>query len=181
MDGTPGNEMHLLQTPTLSHLPPAPTMSTEMAIDKGIYSVPRSTLFVGDEIVGVPQGTDPYYNPTGSTDNIYDIPRSSMSPDEEGIYDDPFDILDMEIYDYPPDANELDRYLEDSGLDTTEHSTRTSTITMTSDYAPTDRTSSTLSEDSWRTMSLPPLPGGVRPYSMASSDEFQVSERHTVC
>jgi len=93
----------------------------------------------------------------------------SISPDEEGIYDDPYDIMDMEIYDYPPDANDLDQFLQDSGLGTTEHSTRTSTITVTS-----DRTSSTLSEDSWRTMSLPPLPQGVRPYSVISSDEYQV-------
>ena len=169
--------MYRPPNPPLPHLPPAPTMSAEMAIDTGIYSVPRSTLFVpevGGSPAMTPQGMAPYYHPLGNMADIYDIPRSSMSPDEEGIYDDPYDILDMEIYDYPPDANELNRYLEDSGLDTTEHSTRTSTITMTSDYAPTDRTSSTLSEDSWKTMSLPPLPPGVRPYSMASSDEFQV-------
>ncbi len=105
----------------------------------------------------------------GNVSDIYDVPRASISPDEEGIYDDPYDILDMEIYDYPPDVTDLYRFLEESSLDTPEHSTRTSTITVT-----TDRTSSTISEDSWRTMSLPPLPPGARPFSVISSDEYQV-------
>lgn len=82
----------------------------------------------------------------------------------------------MEIYDYPPDVNDLHRFLEDSGLDT-EASVRASTITVGSEF--TDRTSSsTLSEDSWRTMSLPPIPPGARPFSMISSDEYHVSATH---
>ncbi len=82
----------------------------------------------------------------------------------------------MEIYDYPPDVTDLYRFLEESSLDTPEHSTRASTITVT-----TDRTSSTISEDSWRTMSLPPLPPGARPFSVISSDEYQVRARTTLC
>ncbi len=113
---------------------------------------------------------------TGNVSDIYDVPRASVSPDEEGIYDDPYDILDMEIYDYPPDVTDLYRFLEESSLDTPEHSTRASTITVT-----TDRTSSTISEDSWRTMSLPPLPPGARPFSVISSDEYQVRARTTLC
>ncbi len=101
------------------------------------------------------------------------MPRVSISPDEEGIYDDPYDILDMEIYDYPPDVSDLASFLENSGLDTEPSSVRASTITVGSEV--TDRTSSTISEDSWRTMSLPPLPPGARPFSMISSDEYHVS------
>ena len=79
----------------------------------------------------------------------------------------------MEIYDYPPDVSDLEQFLlQDSGLGTTEHSARTSTITTLSEM--TDRTSSTISDESWRTMTLPPLPSGTRPYSVISSDEYQV-------
>ena len=100
-----------------------------------------------------------------------------MSPDmddEEGIYDVPLDILDFEIYDYPPDVMELGLEPVDSGFDTT----RSSTITVSSDFTVTERASSTISEDSWNTFSLPP---GLRPsmafstFSMASSDDMQVS------
>ena len=106
--------------------------------------------------------------------DIYDIPRTSISPDiddEEGIYDVPLDILDFEIYDYPPDVMELGLEPVDSGLDTT----RNSTITVSSDYTLTERASSAISEESFKTLSLQP---GMRPsmaFSMASSDDFQVS------
>ncbi len=119
-----------------------------------------------------------YFSTGNSISDIYDVPRASVSPDEEGIYDDPYDILDMEIYDYPPDVNDLSQFLEDSGLDT-EASARASTITVGSEL--TDRTSSTISEDSWKTMSLPPIPSGVRPYSMISSDEYPVSGSMCTC
>lgn len=49
------------------------------------------------------------YQMTGNPFDIYDVPRSTIDPDDETIYDYPldFDLGDMEIYDYPPDASEL--------------------------------------------------------------------------
>uniref|UniRef100_A0A1X7VQ01 PH domain-containing protein n=1 Tax=Amphimedon queenslandica TaxID=400682 RepID=A0A1X7VQ01_AMPQE len=53
---------------------------------------------------------------SGNPFDIYDVPRSTVDPDIETIYDYPLDldIGDMEIYDYPPDASELG-ILEESG------------------------------------------------------------------
>ena len=147
-------------------VPPAiPGMTPEAAIESGLYSVPRALLNASEE--AAQQLPPPPPNPF----DIYDIPRSSMSPDmedEEGIYDVPLDILDFEIYDYPPDVMELGLDPVDSGLDTT----RNSTITVSSDYTVTERASSAISEDSWS--SYQP---GMRPsmaFSMASSDDLQV-------
>ena len=166
--------------------PPAPplpsTISAEAAIESGLYSVPRALLNASEE--GAQSLPPPPPNPF----DIYDIPRASISPDledEEGIYDVPLDILDFEIYDYPPDVMELGLDPLDSGLD----STRNSTITVSSEFTVTpDRASSTISEDSWNTFSLP---NSLRPsmafstFSMASSDDLQVSDAgqlvHTVC
>ena len=49
---------------------------------------------------------------SGNPFDIYDVPRSTIDPDLETIYDYPLDldIGDMEIYDYPPDASELGNY-----------------------------------------------------------------------
>lgn len=160
--------------------PPAPPvppgMSAEAAIESGLYSVPRALLNASEE--GAQQLPPPPPNPF----DIYDIPRSSMSPDmedEEGIYDVPLDILDFEIYDYPPDVMEFGLVGDpvDSGLDTT----RNSTITVSSDYTvTTERASSAISEDSWST-SFSSLQPGMRPsmaFSMASSDDMQVRKKH---
>ena len=147
--------------------PLIPGMSAEAAIESGLYSVPRNLLNGHEE--GAQQLPPPPPNPF----DIYDIPRTSMSPDmddEEGIYDVPLDILDFEIYDYPPDVMELGLEPVDSGLDTT----RSSTITVSSDYTLTERASSVISEDSWNIFP------GMRPsmafstISMASSDDLQV-------
>ena len=55
-------------------------------------------------------GTD--FRLSGNPFDIYDVPRSTIDPDLETIYDYPLDldIGDMEIYDYPPDASELGNY-----------------------------------------------------------------------
>ena len=152
--------------------PVPPSISAEAAIESGLYSVPRTLLNASEE--GAQQLPPPPPNPF----DIYDIPRSSMSPDmedEEGIYDVPLDILDFEIYDYPPDVMEFGLVGDpvDSGLDTT----RNSTITVSSDYTvTTERASSAISEDSWST-SFSSLQPGMRPsmaFSMASSEDMQV-------
>ena len=154
-------------------------MTAQAAIDSGLYSVPRDLLAQeAPHSVVATQGMQSYN--TGNTFDIYDVPRhTSISPDEEAIYDDPYDIMDMEIYDYPPDATELLLW-EDSGLDTTD-SARNSTITMSSEYTVADRVSQAMSDDtcSWKTMSLPRIPATPRPSSVAlsvasSDDYFQV-------
>ncbi len=67
----------------------------------GIYDVPRALLENGN------QGMD--IQMTGNPFDIYDVPRSNPSPEDDTIYDYPldFDLGDMEIYDYPPDAAQL--------------------------------------------------------------------------
>ena len=66
----------------------------------GIYDVPRSLLENGTPIHGSE------LHMTGNPFDIYDVPRTNQSPDDDAIYDYPldFDLGDMEIYDYPPDA-----------------------------------------------------------------------------
>lgn len=158
--------------PTAATLPPG--LSAEAAIESGLYSVPRALFNASEE--AAQQLPPPPPNPF----DIYDIPRSSMSPDmedEEGIYDVPLDILDFEIYDYPPDVMELGLEPLDSGLDTT----RNSTITVSSDYTVTERASSAISEDSWSTFSS--FQPGMRPsmaFSMASSEDL-VREASKYC
>ena len=159
-----------------SGVPPVSPMTAQDAIDSGLYSVPRALLAEeAPHLLVATQGMQSFA--TGNTFDIYDVPRhTSISPDEEAIYDDPYDIMDMEIYDYPPDATEL--LWEDSGLDTTD-SARNSTITMSSEYTVADRVSQAMSDDSWKTMSLPRIPASPRPSSVAlsvasSDDYFQV-------
>lgn len=168
--------MHPLAA-TPSVVSPMSPMTAQAAIDSGLYSVPRDLLAVEPpQSVVATQGMQSYN--TGNAFDIYDVPRhTSISPDEEAIYDDPYDIMDMEIYDYPPDATELLLW-EDSGLDTTD-SARNSTITMSSEYTVADRVSQAMSDDSWKTMSLPRIPATPRPSSVAlsvasSDDYFQV-------
>lgn len=47
------------------------------------------------------------FHMTGNPFDLYDVPRSTLEDDT--IYDYPldFDLGDMEIYDYPPDAAQL--------------------------------------------------------------------------
>ena len=154
-------------------LPPMPPMhpnimSAQAAIDSGVYSVPHSVL----------AAPNPQSYPSGNSYDLYDVPRPmSMSPDDgEAIYDDPFDIIDMEIYDYPPDA--IDAYnAEVSGL-SIAGSARNSTA-LSSDFASTDRASSVFSDEIWKTMTLPPLPTSGRPsmaLSTVSSEEYDYQQ-----
>ena len=145
-------------------------MTVEAAIDSGLYSVPRALMTEEEPHSAVPVQGMQYY-PTSHPFDIYDVPRHlSISPDEEAIYDDPFDVMGMEIYDYPPDVSDLP--WDDSGFDTTE-SARNSTVTLSSEYTVT---SQAMSDDSWRTMSLPRFSTTGRPssitLSMASSDDY---------
>jgi len=93
-------------------------MTVEAAIDVGLYSVPRA-LMTEEEPHSVVAAQGMQFYPTANPFDIYDVPRHiSISPEEEAIYDDPFDVMDMEIYDYPPDVSDLP--WEDSGFDTTD-------------------------------------------------------------
>ena len=156
-------------------------MSPDAAIDAGIYNVPRS-LMMQDVRSSEERLIEAQYLLGVNPLDIYDFPRASMSPDEEGIYDDPLDIVDMEIYDYPPDANELG--LEDSGLGIGD-CTRSSTISMSSEVSQTDRESSTLSGINWSTLAVPPLPSSARPSIAISigsnSDDNQVKGYQKAC
>ena len=185
MDGTSFNvPSHFTHPPPLQR-----QMTAEGAIDAGLYSAPRALFQLSQ-----PEETGPQsfitsqglqYYTSGNPFDTYAVPRPSVSPidpDEEGIYDDPLDLMDMEIYDYPPDALEL-AGLIDSGLETNE-STRNSVF---SDVAPTersDRSSSSTLDESWKTMSLPHHFGSSRPSmafsTVSSTDDYQVSKRARV-
>lgn len=161
-------------------------MATSTALSAGIYNTPRA-IFVEDASTPEPAaaGTPPDPLPRSVNPfDLYDIPRpTSMSPDEEGIYDDPLDIVDLEIYDYPPDAMEFGLLpppiAEDSGMETMAESKRSSTMTEASDYTLTNRAStvSMSSEDSFRPRSFSSITPSPRP-SVAlsmSSDDYPVS------
>lgn len=149
-------------------------MTPDAAIDAGIYNVPRSLIMqqFNDTRLLTTSDDDAQYLLGSNPLDIYDYPRVSVSPDEEGIYDDPLDIIDMEIYDYPPDASELG--LEDS----TSESTRSSTATMSGEFVQTDRGNFVSASDNWKALPVPPLPSNVRPSSFLTvgsiSDENQV-------
>lgn len=141
-------------------------MTPNAAIDAGIYNVPRNLLMDDSRFSGVHE--DAHFSIDGDTLDLYDYPRVSMSPDEEGIYDDPLDIVDMEIYDYPPDASELG--LEYSDWITSE-SMRRNTV---GESIPVDLVPS----DNWKDQAVPPLPNTSRPALFGSagfiSDTSQV-------
>ena len=136
-------------------------MTPDAAIDSGIYNVPRNLLMQPfDDAKSTSE--DASYLLGGNPLDLYDYPRVSISPDEEGIYDDPLDIVDMEIYDYPPDASELG--LDDFGV----------TISESSILAkPSEFTQSHIDS-----LAVPPLPSSARPSMNLSvgsiSDEIQV-------
>lgn len=133
------------------------SMSSDAAIDAGIYRVPRSLMLESYEDTGSAErkeSHDTQYLLGENPLNIYSYPRSSMSPEEEGIYDHPLDIIDMEIYDYPPDASELGIY------DSEYNDPRNSSVSAGS------------SELVWseggtyehsKTPSVPPVPNSARP------------------
>lgn len=147
--------------PALSH---SAAMTPDAAIDSGIYNVPRNLLMQPfDDAKSTSE--DASYLLGGNPLDIYDYPRVSISPDEEGIYDDPLDIVDMEIYDYPPDVSELG--LDDFGV-TVSESSRSSILATSSEF-----TSSHIDS-----VAVPPLPSSARPSMNLSvgsnSDEIQV-------
>ncbi len=157
-------------------------MSSEAAIDSGLYSVPRVLLMEDPVPHTILAAHGQQFHIGGNPFDTYAVPRPiSMSPDEdeEGIYDNPFDVVeDMEIYDYPPDVSDLSIFgLDSSGMDLSG-SNRHSVITLDSEFASSfvsDRASSLFSEDSWKTVTLPPVPSSTRPstaLSTTSSDEY---------
>lgn len=138
-------------------------MTPDAAIDAGIYNVPRTLMMPSfDDSRQTTTEEDAQYLLGGNPLDIYDYPRVSISPDEEGIYDDPLDIVDMEIYDYPPDASELG--LEDMSFSVnTSDSTRSSTATASGEFAQNDRGSFIATSDNWNSLVVPPLPNSARP------------------
>lgn len=140
----------------------SPFMTPDAAIDSGIYNVPRTLMMQSLDDTRLPAVEDAQYLLGSSPLDIYDYPRVSISPDEEGIYDDPLDIIDMEIYDYPPDASELGLEEEFSY----QSSRSSSTI---SEYAQ----SNSANMSSHNPPTVPPLPSGARP-STNSLDGNQV-------
>jgi hypothetical protein len=114
--------------------------------DSGIYNVPRA-LFTET----VDDAENAQYILGSNPVDIYDYPRVSLSPDEEGIYDDPFDIVDMEIYDYPPDASQItfEEFISE-GLQSGANSTPREFEARPS-------------REMWQSPELPALPSGVRP------------------
>lgn len=143
----------------ISHAQSTP-MTADAAVDAGIYNVPRSLIQLTEESQFSSFEEMDSQNPF----DIYDYPRASMSPDEEGIYDDPLDIVDMEIYDYPPDVIEIAS--EQYGLAANEN-------------IASSRERIEVTNDDWTNLSGPPLPNSARPsmsLSFASnSDDNQVN------
>lgn len=132
-------------------------MSADAAIDAGIYNVPRSLMVEPFEETGPAEQKDTLETQDFLGENplsIYNYPRASMSPDEEGIYDDPLDIIDMEIYDYPPDASELGIY------DSEYNSQRNSSVSAaSSDFVAPEGAPN----EHWKFLSVPPVPSSSRP------------------
>lgn len=148
------------------------SMTADAAIDAGIYNVPRTLMMNPSDEAGVSTtAEDAQYLFGGNPLDIYDYPRVSISPDEEGIYDDPLDIVDMEIYDYPPDASEL-------GVDGSLcfNSSRSSTVTMSGEFAQTEGGNFVVSGEDLKTTAVPPLPtNNARPSVVLShADDNQV-------
>ena len=141
------------------------SMSSKAAIDAGIYHVPRSLLMEPDEDTGLEDrkismesqqyllGDDPL--------GIYNYPRANMSPDEEGIYDHPLDIIDMEIYDYPPDVSEFGMF-----GDSEHNSLRNSSISAASN----DLLSSEGGlNELLKVPDVPPVPSSTRPAMLSGT------------
>lgn len=160
-----------------SHAGTVPTLqilSADDAINSGIYSAPRS----------VPVSKTSTFSVHGQSFSLsadpfaqYDVPRPvCITPDEEAIYDYPENVVDMEIYDYPPDALSFLPPPPEMYPNTLD-SSRNSVITLTSEFASSERSSLAIPED-WSHMTLPPPPVSLsssRPsiaISTASSDEY---------
>lgn len=145
-------------------------MTPDAAVDAGIYNVPRALLMtpVDDSKKTTTSDDDPQYLLGANPLDIYDYPRVSLSPDDDGIYDDPLDIVDMEIYDYPPDASELG--IEDPTLSVSE-SKRSSTAAGSGELAESNRGSFFAIDNS---LAVPPLPSSARPSMAFTTEDNQV-------
>lgn len=146
------------------------------AVNSGIYSVPSSLPALDVSNTFSVQGQS--FSLSGDPYAQYDIPRPlSLIPDEEAIYDYPENVVDMEIYDYPPDAHTLLPPPPDT-CPLPPESSHNSVATLTSDFSLSTR-SSLAGPDDWSHLSLPPPPpvstSSSRPslaVSTTSSDEY---------
>ena len=130
----------------------SPAMTPDAAIDAGIYNVPRNLMMDSLDDSRSSAHEDSQYLIGGNPLDIYDYPRVSISPDEEGIYDDPLDIVDMEIYDYPPDAGDLG--LEYADWNTPENPRRSAVSAYQEDF---------MSSGNLKSQPVPPPPSSARP------------------
>ena len=146
------------------------------AINSGIYSVPSSLPVVDVNNTFSVQGQS--FSLSGDPYAQYDVPRPlSLIPDEEAIYDYPENVVDMEIYDYPPDALSLLPPPPDM-CPLPPESIHDSVSSLTSDFTLSARSSIAVPED-WSHTTFPPPPpvslSSSRPsmaVSTASSDEY---------
>lgn len=160
----------IMGTEQASQAPAIQILSAEEAINSGIYSIPRSLPVLDSSTFSI-QGQS--FILSGDPFAQYDVPRPvSLTPDEEAIYDYPENVVDMEIYDYPPDAIP---FLPENVSRTSADSVRNSVVTLTSEFAPSERASVAIPED-WSHLPPPPAPlSSSRPsmaISTASSDEY---------
>ena len=150
-------------------------MPAGVAVNSGIYSVPSSLLASDVSNTFSIQGQS--FSLSGDPYAQYDVPRPlSLIPDEEAIYDYPENVVDMEIYDYPPDALSLLPPPPDM-CPLPPESSHNSVATLTSDFSLSAR-SSLAAPDDWSHITLPPPPVSLsssRPsvaISTTSSDEY---------
>lgn len=149
-------------------------LTADDAINSGIYSIPRSLPVLDASTFSV-QGQS--FSLSADPFAQYDVPRPiGLTSDEEAIYDYPENVVDMEIYDYPPDALSFLPPPPDMCPNPMD-SSRNSVITLTPDFASSQRSSVAIPED-WSHVMLPPPPVSLsssRPsiaISTASSDEY---------
>ena len=134
-------------------------MSADAAINAGIYHVPRTLMHEPLEETGERKiSVESQYLLGANPLSMFSSPRASMSPDEEGIYDHPFDIIDMEIYDYPPDAAEL-------GIYDSDYDRRNSSVSATSSELPWSEAGQ---KEPVPASSVPPVPSSARPAMMCT-------------
>ena len=145
------------------------------SVNSGIYNIPSSlpALDTSNSFSILGQS----FTLSGDPYAQYDVPRPlSLIPDEEAIYDYPENVVDMEIYDYPPDALSL-LPPPPNMCPLPPESSHNSVTALTSDFSLSARSSLAALEE-WSHMTLPPPPVSLsssRPsiaISTTSSEEY---------